>query len=787
MRKFRATMIVALVLQSYSFDLKLYNKIGVAIENLADNVIVTHGYQTIPLRVEMRLPSIESGLTKDRCNAAENKTFVRTVELATSRFREQIQKELSEFINLEDMSRSEPHRRPTHNAVNVSADDVAKNPSLCDKDNIKCKFFPLMDEPQDDIKEYQARACYDSTLGEVNPSICKIQNGTTVCCAKRASKNKGNCPREELSESLAIVNRQDIRFPQRIHKFSHGDVPANRINNFCLALLWVEIDGVRTTIGPFSESNVFDQDTSRNRRDAEDTSSETHSRQRRSNWQYYTSGGWFTSNYIDNQVSQVKDIVTANDNELRSAIDKNSKVLLTLQADHQEKEHLRQAICSASEHLSEELVLTELRSSQSKLEFKSELMLRSCSSQIVPDQIDSALLTKLCTSQSNSPHCYGKAVRSIFSCELTKPLISMEVVGVAMILTMSIPLDESYDSFRIHSIGVPYRSDAVDVQTNISIAKAEKKPIENNLNVEEALRNIFSQLGKSRNRRELVSTYHFLRVNSLPDIVISYENDLITFMDKDCIETPFGLVADYSNNIVEDSECVKSIFDSSIPRITHFCSVTLESSNFPCQVHHIGRIGYLVSTSDRMEITDVSLGQKSVFNNKIDGACDNTVCAVTVSNAAKRFKCGRRVYRVGSHEEIHVDIKTEKLAKIQITGLTARKTDRSELILSGFNMLDRIPMINKQILRKSSTLSTILTLLVSCFMSIVCLRYFMRRSISMIWRRSKRALETFFRSKKHGSTSQPIYNYHFESDRLEKTKLATKTSGFNGNLAGLTQ
>ena len=71
-------------------------------------------------------------------------------------------------------------------------------------------------------------------------------------------------------------------------------------------------------------------------------STEKHSRQRRSNWQYYTSGGWFTSNYIDSQVSQVKDIVTADTNELRLAIEANSKVLLTLQADHQEKEHLRQ-------------------------------------------------------------------------------------------------------------------------------------------------------------------------------------------------------------------------------------------------------------------------------------------------------------------------------------------------------------------------------------------------------------------------------------------------------------
>ena len=724
------------------FDLKLFNKIGVAIENLEDDLIVTHGYQTIPLRIEMKLPSIESENTEG-CDAASDGNFTDTIESATTRFQDQIKKELAEFINLEDAAKTDNSRVSGSIEGAITADDVAANPSLCDKPNIKCKFFPVMDEPQDDVKEYQARACYDSTLGEVNPTVCKIQNSSTVCCAKRASKNSGTCPRESLGESLAVINRQHIRFPDRIHRFNHGDIPASRTNNYCLAMLWVEIDGTRTRIGRFTESRELEPEedsppavTTKQRRDVEEEP--ILNRTRRSNWQYYTSGGWFTSKYIDDQINQVKDITTADDNELKLAIEKNSKVLLTLQADQQEKEHLRQAICSASKHLSEELVLAELKASQSKLEFKSELMLRSCSSQIVPDQVDSTLLTKLCTSQSNSPHCYGKAVRSIFSCKLTKPLISMEVVGVSMILTMNIPLDESYESFRIHSIGVPYHSDAVDVQTNIT--ESDKKQDQhgstqpkNNLDVENAIRSIFSELGKSRNRREIATTYHFLRVDSLPNIVVSYENDLISFMDKDCLKTPFGMIADYSNNVVEDSECVRSIFDSSVQRITHYCSVRLESSNYDCQVRHIGQIGYLLSTAGRMDVTDVSDNQKSVFNNKIGTSCVNNVCAITVGKSAKKFKCGRRIYRVGAHDNIKVEVETEKLSKIKITGLTARKSERAEMILSGFNALDRIPMLNKAVLARTGTVSTLLTLAVSAVMSVVCLKYLFRRGMTTVW------------------------------------------------------
>ena len=775
---------ITAVIATKGFDLKLFNKIGVAIENLKDNVIVTHGYQTIPLRVEMRLPSVEDEEARKSCSAAGNESFTATVKQASSRFREQIKKELAEFINLEDVSPSE-NQHVSNEMGGISVNAVKGNPSLCSNERVKCKFFPIMDEPDDDIREAKPRACYDSTFGQVNVPLCQVKDSVTVCCAKRASSNTGACPRESLGESLSVLNRQDIRFPNRIHKFNHGNVPANRVNNYCIALLWVEIDGKRVEVGGFTDSKELDDSgpTTRAERSAgsdKNSSGQTHTRQRRSNWQYYTSGGWFTSNYIDNQISQVKDIETADTNALKLAVEKNSRVLLTLQADRQEKEHLRQAICSASEHLSEELVLAELKSSQSKLEFKSELMLRSCSSQIVPDQIASSLLTKLCTSQSNSPHCYGKAVRSIFSCKLTKPLISMDVVGVAMILTMHIPLDEQYKSFRLHSIGVPYRSNAIDVQRNISDPpiKTETVTVKNNPDVEEALRHIFNKIGQSRQRREIVTTHHFLRVTSLPDIVISYENDLVSFMDSDCTTTPFGLIADYSNNMVEDDECVKSIFTSSEQRISHYCSIRLESSTHHCQVRHISDIGYLVSTSDTILVSDITVGRKSVFNNKIDTSCKNDVCVVTVGKAAKRFKCGRRMYRVGSHDQIKINVQNAKLSKIDISALTIRKSDRSEMILTGFNAIDQIPVLNKELIAKTGTISTLLTLLVTSVMSLLCIKYACKRSFSALCF----ALKRFSRSIiTHSAYSRTTKTSRTDAPTDEPTKI-NNNPAFDGKV-----
>ena len=87
---------------SVEYDLKLYPQLGITIEDLKSSVIVTNGFMKTRLSLEFNLPSINPILTQEECNAAQNQTvFNETITSASSRFREQIKDDLTEYLDLE--------------------------------------------------------------------------------------------------------------------------------------------------------------------------------------------------------------------------------------------------------------------------------------------------------------------------------------------------------------------------------------------------------------------------------------------------------------------------------------------------------------------------------------------------------------------------------------------------------------------------------------------------------------------------------------------------------------
>ena len=109
-----------------------------------------------------------------------------------------------------------------------------------------------------------------------------------------------------------------------------------------------------------------------------------------------------------------------------------------------------------------------------------------------------------------------------------------------------------------------------------------------------------------REKREVVNVHHFLRIKSIPAIVVQFNGDYISFLESSFIKTPWAKIVDYSQNVAEDSESVKAIMKVSIRGITHFCQLGLLSSNYPCLVKHIGDLGYLISTQGKIQITEMS-------------------------------------------------------------------------------------------------------------------------------------------------------------------------------------
>ena len=749
---------------SVEYDLKLYPQLGITIEDLKSSVIVTNGFMKTRLSLEFNLPSINPILTQEECNAAQNQTvFNETITNASSRFREQIKEDLAEYLDFEGIVLNEVtvQNKVASQNVLVTADDVKANPMLCENQDVTCQLIPVMDLDETSEEQLKLRPCYNVDVGQVATTgkACHIKSGISFCCAKNASKNNNKCPQKGMKTVYKLIHGNELIFPDKPHSINGGRT-ASQIQNYCVALRSVRIRGKKTVVGSYHDVDIKGRglgQPKRKRREAK-------SRQRRSNWSYYTSGGFFTSTYIDNEISKVQEIEKINTLQLKQAVEKNSKTLLTLKGDEKEISSLQQVVCSSSEQFSEELVLTELRGAQNKLEWKTELVLRSCTNNLVPDQISSDILTQLCVAASSSSHCYGKDVRALFSCKLKKPLITVDVIGMQIELMMNIPINEDYKAYKLHTIGVPYSSNAIDVITNVTAVtkqpvEQKSEPVtqktepvdqkgESNVKSDEIakfLAQIYQNAvaASSRTRREVLQTHHFLRVVSIPDLIVEFEGDLIGFSMNDVISTPWAKIVDYSNNQVRNTECVNSIINKEVEKIPHFCEMRVESSNFNCLVKNLGKKGYILSTSDSKIISDVTVGQQSVFQNPTREIC-NSVCIIPVGPSKKTFSCGHRSYTVGTEAGVNVKVKTIPLTKIKISKLTARKSEISDLTLSGFDILDH-SFLNQRILKQGNTLATVMTFFVAIIL------------ICMV---SKGLIQRIYRILAYYTCIKPCYMYN---------------------------
>ena len=321
-------MIILFILTDLSvgYDLKLYPQLGITIEDLKSSVIVTNGFMKTRLSLEFHLPNINPILTKEECNAAANQpVFNETITNATTRFREQIQDDLAEYLDLEGISLNSVtvQNKVASEHVLVTVDDVKANPMLCERQDVTCQLTPVMDLDATNDEQLKLRPCYNVDVGQVATTgkVCHIKSGVTFCCAKNALKNNNQCPLKSMSSVYQLIHGNELIFPDKQHTINGGRT-ASQIQNYCVALRSVRIRGVKTEVGSYHDAELGDRglgQPKRKRREAK-------SRQRRSNWSYYTSGGFFTSTYIDNEISKVQEIEKIDTLQLKQAVEKNSKI-----------------------------------------------------------------------------------------------------------------------------------------------------------------------------------------------------------------------------------------------------------------------------------------------------------------------------------------------------------------------------------------------------------------------------------------------------------------------------
>ena len=139
----------------------------------------------------MQLPGIDKNVSDGSCTAKNDENFSTLVDAATN-FKAQIKIELDEFIDTQvNINQNVEPTVDQNEELTIEA--IKANPLLCNRDEVSCKYFPVVDLNPENNQELKLRACYNSELGHFPAKSCAIEGATTICCSKKASKNEGIC------------------------------------------------------------------------------------------------------------------------------------------------------------------------------------------------------------------------------------------------------------------------------------------------------------------------------------------------------------------------------------------------------------------------------------------------------------------------------------------------------------------------------------------------------------------------------------------------------------------
>ena len=713
-------------------DFKLLPDMGIAFEN-TNNIIVTNGLNKVVVSLKLNLPTIER-IPENECRANKSDNgFREAVKEAETHFMSQTRNELAPFISDE----AEPGQtsKVTDPEVNKVLDAIKQNPKLCGQDSTTCHYHPAMANDRSNPSLFEPKPCPPSNVGLTGRFACNIDGGASICCSKIASENTNKCP--DITKAISMINSYQKVFPRKIFVYGQKEYKISELKTYCIGIQTVTIDGKGHNLPVYVDTQVgvrkrhFPQGISRHR------PRRSSYRGKRSTWDYITSGWIFSSKYFDDALKHEHDLEASDITLVKDALQKDTKILLSLQADKTEKDNFQKSVCSLTDTISKKIILDELNSAQQTLLLKAESLLRQCSSGLVPDILTNEHLRKLCASVSESEYCLGHEVRALFRCETIQPSISVENVGVNLELELSIPIEEHYESSFIHSIGVPFRSNAIDVQRNVSSLiqknkplKSEPEPRSNDIN--EALKQIFKKLSEKRKKREIVNSYHFLKVKNLPEILVTHERDMLAFDKTDCRYDPRSqfLTCDYSLVKQSEIECIKSMTLGNVNRIEHFCEIDLISSNYPCDNIVVDGIGYLVSTHVDIPIQATSNSKVFISQNVLN-TCKR-VCAILISGDQKSFSCGNRNFILEPSQTDEVNFAATQIDNIDLRklGLT-RKHDIRQLELSGFDLLDS--SLTEHDVSRIATISGTFSLIGMCFVILI----FVIRFWSCIYTKAK--------------------------------------------------
>ena len=275
-------------------NIEIFPDVGIVLKE-NPNLVLVNGIARGTISMRLNLPSVEIQ-NEDDCNAlkSDQSAFKSVLNTTINTFRQKISGELEEYMGKDFVNalnnQIEENEKSEVNRVNIGLDI-----NQCDREGVKCDFFPLVEDSLDDHRYHKLIPCYDVSLGKMN-GTCTVNKGIGVCCSRIPGLNKGKCP-IDLGRAIVAINIHLKNHPDSTFTMGHGEISGNKIRNWCMALVKATANRKLIYTGPHSngsQGRILPRGN-KNKRAVADERFSPNVRVRRSNWEYLSHGWIFSS------------------------------------------------------------------------------------------------------------------------------------------------------------------------------------------------------------------------------------------------------------------------------------------------------------------------------------------------------------------------------------------------------------------------------------------------------------------------------------------------------------
>ena len=662
------------------------NDLGLYIEQ-EKNVIIYSSKASIIVSNVIRMPSIDAESVKN-CKSSDQAALISE---ETSMFQNSIRNALGIPLS----GHNQLNNTDTMSKDSIPTPTTPKSP-ICDRDE-RCILNPVVLIQQG--KEHPV-PCFRGGRRTSFCGITLVRAGEEVYCC--SNDNTPGCPtkiKSPYNKIKAWINKnQRAKLPLSTNSANRA---VRDITSWCF---------VKTHATGANNTQKVVAKPEGERRPAAD---QRHHRNRRSNLQYWLSGGALTSNYIDTQISKIKDADRLAIYELKNELEKQQENILQIAATKNTEKKLTESVCAIATELTAEIIQTRLETALKEEITTAESALSTCSAGMVPFTVPNHVLENLCKINSQDSHwCYGLDTRSLFDCKVREVFLENDTVHLHFEMVLSIPMRDKYFSYRVLALPVYTTQHDVDAVTpNAAIKQVDQQKIEED-KAREKIRE-FAKLLRERKRRSLSTTVHRTLTLATPDVLIVAQelhrgrNDsILSFSTKDCKRINEITLCDTAGGNTAKScayQIATMVSEHTSQHTLDKCLVTPGITYSPCTVRRTGNPErLLLSTSSAIDLNQLEESNHFLQKDAVN-TCQKGVCLI---KAGFSFKCDGQQYRIKKQQLIEATVSEHSFhSKVDLSQLKVTGDSGGLTLIAPFGLtkLDR--------LNQASTIKRILDLI----------------------------------------------------------------------------